>query len=215
MKLVKQDMQNIDAWLKKRGVKYIDIRYELMDHLISEYESMENYPDLESFLNERLAWCKKVAKEKEKSLRSGYLHEIWKQLLGIFKNKKALFALVIVVFCYYLLFPFLTLKLFRFALFTPLFSLATYQIYLLGFKCFNTKTQKEYVSISGLVSIISLPQLFLYFINMLPKEWLSNVFFLIAYCSLSALINFSAILAFHKKRKQVLKEYEFLKVYLA
>ena len=60
MKLVKQDMQNIDAWLKKRGVKYIDIRYELMDHLISEYESMENYPDLESFLKERKIFKKRL-----------------------------------------------------------------------------------------------------------------------------------------------------------
>lgn len=215
MKLVKQDIQHIDTWLKKHGIKYIDIRYELMDHLISEYESIENYPDLESFLKERLAWCKKVAKEKEKSLKSGYLQEIWKQLLGIYKNKKNLFIIVIVVFCYYLLFPFLTLKQFRFALYFPLFSVAAYQIYLLGFKCFNSKKQKEYVSIAGLVSIISVPNFLLYSINVFPDKWLSNVYFLIVYSSLAVIINIAAILAFHKKRKHVVKEYEFLKVYLA
>ncbi|SMC38623.1 hypothetical protein [Cellulophaga tyrosinoxydans] len=215
MKLVKQDMQNIDAWLKKRGIKYMDIRYELMDHLISEYESMENYPDLESFLKERLAWCKKIAKDKEKSTHWSYQKEIWKQLLGIFKNKKALFIILIMAICYYTIFPYLTTKQFKWAVITPVFILVAYQMYLLTFKCFNTKTQKESVSISRLVTIISTPSLFLNFLFMFPDKWINNLNFYIPFIVFAGLFNLSSILAFHRKRKQVVKEYAFLKVYLA
>ncbi len=215
MKLVKQDMQNIDAWLKKRGIKYIDIRYELMDHLISEYESMENYPDLESFLKERMAWCKKVAHKKEKSTHWSYQKEVWKQLLGIFKNKKALFIILIMALCYYTIFPFLTLKAFKLVLISPVFLLVGYQLYLMLFKCFNAKTQKEHVSISRLVTIILTPSLFLNFLGIFPDEWLNNLNFYIPYIAITFLFYVASILAFHKKRKQAVKEYAFLKVYLA
>ena len=64
MKLVKRDILNIDECLKLNNIKYIDVRYELIDHLVSEYEAMEIYQHLDSFLSERMAWCKEIARKK-------------------------------------------------------------------------------------------------------------------------------------------------------
>ncbi len=50
MRLTRQDIKNIDIWLKRKGIKYVDVRFELIDHLTSEYEEFDNYPDLGSFL---------------------------------------------------------------------------------------------------------------------------------------------------------------------
>ncbi|MDP5230819.1 MAG: hypothetical protein NWQ38_10535 [Cellulophaga sp.] len=215
MKLVKQDIQNIDTWLKNHEIKYIDIRYELMDHLISEYENLENYPDLDSFLTDRLPWCKKVAKEKQKALHWAYQKEVWIQFFNFFKKKNTFLILVITAIFYYLLFPFLTAKQFKTALLIPFFAVAAYQIYLLMFKCFSTKNQKEYISMASLVAIFSLPQLFLYCFGAFPGALQSNLYFLVPYITFGLLLNIAAILAFYEKRKVVVKEYEFLKVYLA
>lgn len=215
MKLVKQDIRNIDRWLQDKGIKYMDIRYELMDHLITEYEGLDNYPDLESFLKDRLAWCKKVAKKKQSTIRWAYQKEVWRQLFGLIKNAKALFIMALIALSYFILFPILTANHFKWALFAPFFSVIIYQIYLLGFKCFTTKKQKAYISIGSLVSIFSLPQMFLYVLNMFPALYKNDISFLIPYVSFAVLLNIAAILAFNKKRNIVIKEYEFLKVYLA
>ena len=71
MRLTRQDIKNIDIWLKRKGIKYVDVRFELIDHLTSEYEEFDNYPDLGSFLENRLTWCKKVTKQKQRSLGLG------------------------------------------------------------------------------------------------------------------------------------------------
>ena len=154
MKLVKQDLRNIDRWLAKNDIKYVDIRYELMDHLISEYENLENYPDLESFLIERLAWCKEVAKKKQIALQRSYFKEVWKQLLGLFSTKKTLFILIIICSIYGIIYPLLTSKQFKWALATPFLVVFLYQAYLLFFKSFNAKKQKEYISISALIGAV-------------------------------------------------------------
>ncbi len=70
MRLTKQDIKNIDIRLKRKGIKYVDVRFELIDHLTTEYEEFKNYPDLGSFLQNRLTWCIKSDQTKTVKFRN-------------------------------------------------------------------------------------------------------------------------------------------------
>ncbi|MGK0493805.1 MAG: hypothetical protein ACJAU2_000181 [Maribacter sp.] len=70
MRLTKQDIKNIDIRLKRKGIKYVDVRFELIDHLTTEYEEFKNYPDLGSFLQNRLTWCEKSDQTKTSKFRN-------------------------------------------------------------------------------------------------------------------------------------------------
>ena len=50
-KLTKENIQFIDSYLKKKGVKYLDVRVELIDHLSTAFEENSNYGLLIDFLN--------------------------------------------------------------------------------------------------------------------------------------------------------------------
>ena len=43
MKLTREDIQFINHFLINRGIKYIDVRVELIDHLSSDFEENSNY----------------------------------------------------------------------------------------------------------------------------------------------------------------------------
>ena len=214
MKLVKKDILHIDAWLKKRGIKFIDIRYELMDHLISEYESIENYPDLESFLKERLAWCKKVAKEKQKTIHWNYQKEVWVQLYTLFKKPKSLISMFIITVIYYWLYILLAPITFKGILIASFFCLLLFQFYRMIFFGIKLKKREELSSITYLMQVFALPQLFAQGLVIFNIESFDRLNFITVYIIIAILINTAALLTFENKRKQILKEYEFLKVYL-
>lgn len=59
MKLTKENILNINAYLIKKDIKFVDVRFELIDHLVSEYKSLDNCPDLDSFYVKELLGANK------------------------------------------------------------------------------------------------------------------------------------------------------------
>ena len=210
MKLTQVDIQNIDSWLKNRGFKYIDVRYELLDHLVSEYEQIENYPDLESFLKERLTWCKKVEKQKQKTINFGMSKALFKKFFSLFTNIKSLFILLLTVFILFVVESIVVDKIFRIVLMTLYFLIVGYHLYLMIFSGFGSRLKKEALSVVYLLNIFSLPWLPLYFMSLL-KDQLKQQIFYIPYLTFAILMGISAILVFHEKRKILLKEFDLLK----
>jgi len=216
MKLVKQDLQNIDHWLEKKGIKYLDVRYELMDHLINEYESLDNYPDLNSFLKERLPWCKKVAKEKQKSIHWAYQKEVWKQFLNLFLSIKTLVLISFAILGYYVLYLFFEEELtYKGILIGSLFAVSAFQFYKMIFFGISLKKRKQLLSSIHLMQVFSFPNLFVYCVGILQLDAFDNLYFFNGYIGIAILSNIAALIAFEKGRKAILKEYKFLKVYLA
>lgn len=209
--LTKEDVGNIDKWLKRKGFKYIDVRYELLDHLVSEYEQIDNYPDLESFLKQRLRWCKKVEKEKQKTVNFGTTKALFKKLISLFTNLRSLVLLISIGLLFYYLGQSISTKIFKNILLSIYMCTIAYQLYLMMFSGFGNKLKKEALSVSYLINIFSLPQLPMYFTGMFPDTLLQNSNFCFAYLGFGILLSISAILFFYERRKVLLNEFEVLK----
>lgn len=210
-RLNEKDINHIDKWLKNKDFKYIDVRYELLDHLVSEYEQIENYPDLDSFLKKRLVWCKRVEKEKQKAVNFGTNKALFKKLISLFTNLRSLVILIPTGLLFYYLGQSLDTKIFKNLLFSIYLCIIAYQIYLMMFSGFGNKLKKEALSVVYLINIFSLPQLPMYFIGMFPETLLQNSNFCLAYLGFGILLSISAILFFYERRKVLLNEFEVLK----
>ena len=67
-KLTKENIQFIDKYLVKRGVKYLDVRVELIDHLASEYEEKSQLSLIEDYLTTKHTFIKDFTKKQQKSM---------------------------------------------------------------------------------------------------------------------------------------------------
>ncbi len=211
MRLVKEDILNIDKYLKNKGIKYMDVRYELIDHLVSEYEQLENYPDLESFLQKRVAWCRQIAEEKEKSIHKGYQKALWQRIFSFIKEPLFYACLLLWSILLYTANFFFSTKEFVIFLFLPLLLCVIVQLINLFYKQLG---KKNILSYKYLFNIYSLPHLFLYLHSMI-NEFKPAVWFWVFYATLGFVVNIAALLEVFAKRKKVLEEYEFLKIYFS
>ena len=211
MRLVKEDIVNIDAWLKKKGIKYIDVRYELVDHLVTEYENIENYPDLGSFLQERKVWCKAVAKKKQKAIHFGIQKALWKRLLKLFSSVHSLLLIILISLCYYGISVSVSEVIFKRLLFFTLLLPVLFQLYLMFYSGLGKAMKKGALSAVYLLNIFGLPQLFVQFSGVIPAFISENTAYMALYVFFGSLVNVAAILTFLEKRKELLKEFELLK----
>lgn len=88
------EIAQIDNWLKNQGVKYIEIRYELLDHLATEFESLDNHTELRTFLYNRRVWCRTALKQKQKAINKSMTKAFFKKLLEFFTITKKIIFLV-------------------------------------------------------------------------------------------------------------------------
>lgn len=211
MRLTKEDILNIDRYLIKKGIKYIDVRYELIDHLVSEYESIENYPDLESFLRKRTTWCRKISKEKEKAVHWGGQKALLKRILSFFRSPTFYGVLLL----WFLLLFFMNAEfgasILNKTLFYILLTVMVFQIVDFAYRRFQSPKKSRMLSATTLFNIYSLPSIFLYIVFLFETELKTNAGFSAAYFSVGILVNIAALLEVYFRRKKAFQEYDFLK----
>ncbi|NNJ88189.1 MAG: hypothetical protein HKP53_02195 [Eudoraea sp.] len=214
MNLDTKDIKNIDSWLQKKGIKYLDVRVELLDHLVTEYEAIDQYPDLQGFLEERLPWCKQVMKKKEKATHWSYQRILWTRFFQLLKKPMivafwALFLALVIAMK-----PVIEWK-YKFLFFVPLLASVCAHLYFVLKNSIRKEIFKNVVSAKYLGNIFSLPLLSLYLLSpllQLNKMLVFTVPFLFLYVMFGTTIYIAAILVFLEKRKVVLNNYDkFLK----
>lgn len=209
-KLTREDIRHMDTWLKNKGLKYMDIRYELIDHLVEEYQQLKYAPDLESFLLKRLIWCKKVDKQKQKAVNLGMTKELFNRFFRVMTHPLWLCLLLFVVLGLFWLSTIIPIKFFRKAYFGLYLLPIAYQIYLMFFSGLGSKIKKQAISAVYLVNIFTIPQLPLYFIGLIPDGLAHNPNFYIPVFSVGIVLNIVAILFFYEKRSALRVEFELL-----
>ncbi len=210
MKLAKKDIINVNTWLKVNGIKYLDVRVELLDHLVTEYEAIDEYPDLESFLDKRLSWCKKVMKKKENATHWGYQKMLWTRFFQLLKK-----PLIVIFWALFLILiiaekPLLAWE-YKYILFLPLLASACTHICIVIRNNIGKEIFKNTVSAKYLGNIFALPILIISLLNLVlqfNKILFFEVTFLFFYVMIGTTLYFSAILVFLKKRKEVLEQYD-------
>lgn len=111
MELTKQQVENIDQYLRENGVKYWDIRIDMLDHIVTDIEiRIENRETFETAKENSLSamgWkgnLSGITREQlqniNKKVRTQYFREFWK----IFVNLKAILIITISVLALYLLY---------------------------------------------------------------------------------------------------------------
>ena len=107
MKLTKEQIQYIDNRLKKEGIKYWDIRIEMIDHVVSDLEKNAKTSDFKIELDvtlKRIGWSGSLShinRESWQNVNIKYRREYHKGFVHFFKKFKNVSMLVISLFVFY------------------------------------------------------------------------------------------------------------------
>ncbi|MCL5247351.1 hypothetical protein M4I21_16125 [Cellulophaga sp. 20_2_10] len=211
MKLTKEDILNINDYLKKKDIKFVDVRFELIDHLVSEYESLDNYPDLDSFLRKRISWCKQVSEAKAKTMHWGYQKDLWKRVLVFMKSPYFYLITFVIAFVYFQLYTILSLELFEKAVLFPFFGVIIFQFTFFLYNHYKNRLKLKLLSANYLFNIFSLPHLLLYIFSPFKDFFLEYPPLFLGYIGFALVLNIAALVEVTFKQKKIKREYKFLK----
>ncbi len=204
MKLTKEEIKYIDSFLKKKKIKYLDIRVELLDHLATDFEDNSSYSFIDDYLLSEEVFIKNFAKKQQRTIHWSYQKQLWVQFANFFYKPKFLLLLMGLIVLGYSMLVFFSLKTFSFIWFAALALLILYPLY---YQTKYAKVVKKIQSMQSLFTITALPSIFLYVFGRLKDILFSTPLFLIGFCAISFLLGLSAVIIIEKERKKVLEKY--------
>ncbi|MCH2034183.1 MAG: hypothetical protein MK202_11800 [Tenacibaculum sp.] len=219
MELNKEQIKKIDSFLEAIGVEYIDIRFEIVDHIASEIE--DNVEDIDSFFKEDgfqtpfLKYMLSRKKEFEtkyknqvKKLNWFYTKNLCKGILNLISKPKILLPISILIFLC-IQFGNLYLKEISIALFMLL--IGSYVFILFRFRTFgkkfeNVKFVKFYTVLNSFLVILPIN-----FPNIFSVLYEGNYSTIVMYFYLISFIGISLVnLHFLNKKEMIEQKYNFL-----
>lgn len=203
-RLIKKDIQSIDRFLIERNIKYLDIRYELLDHLATDFEENSNYGFLEDYLFNKGSFVREFAKKREKTMHLAYQKQLWTQFAKFFYKPKFIMILAIIVTIGYFMLRLFSLKSFSIICFSVLAFITFYPLF---YQIKYRKVLKKVQSIQSLFSVTAFSSLFLYFFGLLEGTLTKEPLLLIIYFFVSILLGISAVIILEKNRRNILKNY--------
>lgn len=115
MKLSKEQIKYIDDYLIEGGIKFWDIRLELIDHFASKLEKQDQVDLTRNLLIKEFgtaASLENIQEVKRKSVNKKYRKLFNQEILSFFKKTKNILVLILLFFLYYQFFRDLDTKLF-------------------------------------------------------------------------------------------------------
>ncbi|WP_439130101.1 hypothetical protein [Polaribacter sp.] len=119
MEITKEQIQFIDNHLKKNGIKYWDLRLEMIDHLVSDIEQNHNNSDFETEFAvslKRMNWNGNLAginTEGWQNVNRKYRTQYLKGFFNFFKSFKNVAVLMLGLFAFYLISESISFKVFN------------------------------------------------------------------------------------------------------
>lgn len=200
-----EEIRFIDNYLIDKKIEYIDVRLELIDHLASEYEENSEGNLLEDFLKSKRFFILDFVENRQKKIHWSYQKQLWTRLAMFFYKPKYVFGLTLLFICL----SFFILKYGKeigiSVLLIPVFVLQVVPYF--SYYIFN-KSLKKIQSAQSLLSIMSLPFLFLPFAHFIKGVVLENQFIFICYVLAAFLFNISGLLEVLDKKKKIIKRYK-------
>ncbi|MEL0644306.1 hypothetical protein V6251_07925 [Olleya sp. Ti.3.14] len=201
MKLTKNQINQIDNYLIKLKVKYVDVRLELIDHLASDFEASNKNQQLEDYLKSKIDFIQDFEKKRQKTIHWSYQREMWRRLAMFFYKPNYLPFTIVFGFAVYWMQQFQPNKVFTLILIVSL-SIIHFWALITGFS--HLKTFKKLQMAQPLYSIMALPSLFLYTMGA-AKPWLENQYFFIAFWFLAILFNIAGGIELRNKKNKILE----------
>lgn len=119
MELTKEQILYIDDFLKNKGIKYWDIRIEMIDHIVSEIEKNSTNNDFnKSFKNslDKLGWLGNLSylnTEGWKNVNRKYRREYHKGFINFFKSYKNVSIFIVFFIAFYSVSEIISFKFFK------------------------------------------------------------------------------------------------------
>ncbi|WBX71337.1 hypothetical protein [Tenacibaculum retecalamus] len=196
---------------KKKFTEPEDV-YELMDHLINDFEATTEDGNLSQYLSTKSHFIFKYTgsrKNKEEAIHWEYQRELYKQFFSFFHRLKYLpFTALLFTFLYLFFIQFSFSNKVLAGVFASLIALPMITGYVITYH--KNKKIKKLVSFKYLANIMLLPMLFLQCFNLISDFLKENRFLFLTYTFIGVILCFSAIIVVLEKRKEILKKYKHL-----
>lgn len=204
-KLTKQDIQFIDSYLKKRGIKYLDVRVELIDHLSTDFEEYSKVVLLEDYLKSKLQFINTFEKNRQSKLHWHYQKQLWLQFFKQFYTFKGLVLIAILVILLIAGLNQITIK--SITSVALIFSAAiNFSSFFIHFK--KRKNIENMQSSLFVFAILSLPALPLYCYSQINTYIESNSLIFMVFWLIVILLNISAFQLVYQLKQDVIRNYK-------
>jgi len=204
MKLAKEDIQFIDKFLFDKGIKHIDVRTELIDHLASNYEESSKILELKAYLKSKNTFIKEFTRKHRSIVHWRYQKILWIVFFQFFYKIKRVFILLGFLAISYLIaveFSIITAQ----RIYSTI--LISFIIYALIIQIKDRKVVKNTQLAQSLFVVMSLPSVFFYLSLAIKDTLQANPFVMYCYFTLAILLAYSAITIIKNERLTVLNRY--------
>ncbi|PKG52071.1 hypothetical protein [Olleya sp. 1-3] len=201
MNLTEENIKQIDNYLIKLKVKFVDVRLELIDHLASGFEASNKEEQLVDYLKSKIDFIKDFEKKRQKTIHWSYQREMWRRLAMFFYKPNYLPFTIVFGFAVYWMQHLQPNTAFTLILMVSL-SIIHFWALITGFS--HLKTFKKLQMAQPLYSITALPSLFLYTMGA-AKTLLENQYFFIAFWFLAILFNIAGGIELRNKKNRILE----------
>lgn len=206
MKLNEEQITYIDNFLKFLNIKSLDIRIELLDHLVSEIEN-DKIENIDKYIIEKREFMRKFSKKRESSIHWSYQKQLWATFFSFFYKLKYLPITMSLILGFYYLIHFITIKKHIFLTFIPLLLITFYGMFIAYVK---NKEVRELVSYKYLTNILSLPLLFFYSLNLALNYIFNSQILTTIYWVLGTGLAIAGVILMKQKKNSIIKKYSFL-----
>lgn len=204
-KLTKQNIQFIDSYLKKRGIKYLDVRVELIDHLSTDFEEYSKVVLLEDYLKSKLQFINTFEKDRQSKLHWHYQKQLWLQFFKHFYTFKGLALATILVILLIAGLNHITIKSITSVVLISSAAI-NFASFFIHFK--NRKNIENMQSSLFVFAILSLPALPLYCYNQINTYIESNSLIFMVFWLIVILLNISAFQLVYQLKHDIIRNYK-------
>lgn len=204
MKLTKEQIEEIDKHLQYLGVKFMDVRLELIDHLATEFENESEYVLVGDFLTTKRNFVLKFQKQWDKTRHWGHQKALLLRVLGYFSSLNNIPIAISAGLFVYMTISFsgeFTIK----TLFMP--SLIIPQIIYLHLFYKPKGMHKKILSAKYMGSIMALPSMFIYILWLVIPMLKENLLWFALYWFVALIFNIAGVQEVAACKKKILKDY--------
>ncbi len=204
MKLTKDQIEEIDKYLQYLGVKFIDVRIELIDHLATEFENESEYVLIGDFLRTKGNFVKKFQREWDKTRHWSHQNALIRRILRYFYEPKQWFIPVCVgllIWLHFKIFPDLYIEISFFATLIIPQCLHFYIYYK------PEGIHKKILSTKYILSIMALPSIFMYLMGIMAPILKENPEIFYIYWFFALVFNIAGLQEVVALKRKIVRTY--------
>jgi hypothetical protein len=206
--ITEKQLTFLEGYIKKKkaSTEPEDI-YELMDHLINDFEATTEDGNLSQYLSGKSRFIFKYGTDKESKIHWAYQKELWNTVFSFFTNIRTLSISIIIT----IILLKITLTLSEKQLFLVFMSSIVFQIfYGLYLTYHENKKVRKLISFKYLGNIMALPQVSLYSLTIVKDFLITHRFLFFLYWLIAFSLSIAGLIVIKNKKETILKKYKHL-----